>query len=529
MASFEERLTRLSQFVENHTGVVVFIFALLVGGSILVVNVIRDEEIDDWVKVATGVGIAVLVIIASLVTLLVLRGRSSRVEKWTNAFFLLALSVAAGVLPVLLLGRGEQLYGLKLLAIVVLAMVPGFLYLQFLAVRGLTLWEEFVQNLKRLKITEYGELPDADKKPLDQNLYVQKFEAVYGRVVTRTPEGAGPNQAQGNNQPSKGPKRSQGETLVPMLWVTLLVAIGWTLVLQPSSLRDAPLLSDAIDTIPTPDLDARALRFGFIGAYFYVLQMIVRRFFQDDLKADAYINALQRIIGALLVVAVLAVVWPTEGSNTLAAVAFFVGIFPQLGLDLIWDFVKKAGVNKLRPSLRSAYPLSDLDGLNVFYESRFLEEGIEDMQNLATADFVSLMLHTRIPLGRLVDWVDQSQLYLRLPQPTDANARTSPRRRFWRRSRSTTAATGDPPQQPPPEADNSASAPRESARNILRSYGIRNATGLEAAAKPDQSRSALNKALDPTDLGKYRIDMVLATLKAEPNLRHVRAWKRAES
>jgi hypothetical protein len=32
--------------------------------------------------------------------------------------------------------------------------------------------------------------------------------------------------------------------------------------------------------------------------------------------------------------------------------------------------------------------------------------------SLATANFVDVILHTRVPVGRLVDWVDQPHLYL---------------------------------------------------------------------------------------------------------------------
>ena len=52
--------------------------------------------------------------------------------------------------------------------------------------------------------------------------------------------------------------------------------------------------------------------------------------------------------------------------------------------------------------------------MNIWYESRLLEEGIEDMQNLATANIVDVMLRTRIPVDRLVDWIDQAYLYLHL-------------------------------------------------------------------------------------------------------------------
>ena len=51
------------------------------------------------------------------------------------------------------------------------------------------------------------------------------------------------------------------------------------------------------------------------------------------------------------------------------------------------------------PTLRWKYPLSDLDGLNIWYESRLLEEGIEDMQNLATANLVDVILNTSLKYG----------------------------------------------------------------------------------------------------------------------------------
>ena len=74
------------------------------------------------------------------------------------------------------------------------------------------------------------------------------------------------------------------------------------------------------------------------------------------------------------------------------------------------------------PQVTPRYPLSDLDGVNIWYEARLVEEGIEDMQNLATANLVDVILHTRVSVGRLVDWLDQAYLALHLPprqQPHD--------------------------------------------------------------------------------------------------------------
>ena len=70
--------------------------------------------------------------------------------------------------------------------------------------------------------------------------------------------------------------------------------------------------------------------------------------------------------------------------------------------------------------------LSDLDGLTVWDQARLLEEGIEDMHALATANLVDLLLGTRVPVNTLVDWVDQALLYLCVPK--------KPRPCIWRRA-----------------------------------------------------------------------------------------------
>ena len=66
------------------------------------------------------------------------------------------------------------------------------------------------------------------------------------------------------------------------------------------------------------------------------------------------------------------------------------------------------------PPVTSEYPLDQLDGFNLWYEARLTEEGVEDMQNLTTMNLVDVILHTRVPAGRLVDWIDQAFLLTHL-------------------------------------------------------------------------------------------------------------------
>ena len=57
-------------------------------------------------------------------------------------------------------------------------------------------------------------------------------------------------------------------------------------------------------------------------------------------------------------------------------------------------------------------PLSLLDGLTIYQEDRLLLEGIENLQNLASANIVELMLKTRFSVEQIVDWIDQALLHM---------------------------------------------------------------------------------------------------------------------
>jgi len=144
----------------------------------------------------------------------------------------------------------------------------------------------------------------------------------------------------------------------------------------------------------------------------------------------------------------------------------------------------------------------------VWYEARLLEEGIEDMQSLATANFVDVILHTRVPVGRLVDWVDQAHLYLHLdrlegtsrerkqakigkgPQNGDNQPRPTSPADPVRSPTQTVQADGTPQTNStvPSIAVGSvteSSRAGSKTRTALRQFGIRKATDLLKAFPPD--------------------------------------------
>jgi hypothetical protein len=53
-------------------------------------------------------------------------------------------------------------------------------------------------------------------------------------------------------------------------------------------------------------------------------------------------------------------------------------------------------------------PIQLVQGIDIWKEQRFQEEGIENVQNLATADVFSLAVETHYPLRTLIDWIDQA-------------------------------------------------------------------------------------------------------------------------
>ena len=309
---------------------------------------------------------------------------------WLLAWPPLQLRPQAGVLS------------LEVFAVWSLSFLPGWLYIRFLGQRAGTLWDEYVLNLHRLGWDSPRHLPEppvnsefyvewerdhGTEHTTEPNIYQEKFDAYYGKSVSR------------KGHHGEAPIRI--EALFPVFLTTAALAVCWTAVLW----------SPRFTTDPASFWDV--LKFGFLGAYSFILQMLVRRFFQSDLRPSAYANALVRLIVVLILVSALYELLPRGNFRSAAVIAFLIGFFPLAGMQAMQRFVAST-LRVVVPSLSPPYPLNQIDGLSVWYEARLLEEGIEDMQSLATANFVDVMLHTRVPVGRLVDWVDQAHLYLHL-------------------------------------------------------------------------------------------------------------------
>lgn len=524
------------------------------GLAVIVALVAAVLVSDAWLfgeQSGVALAMAVPALAAVLVTGLLVYRRFPRAINW-----LLVAGVVVGTLEVV-----EYQWSLveaadtaKTFGVFVLTLVPGWLYMRFVAARGRSLWEAYVTNLFRLRVDADRNLPEPPPGSVEHErwtaagapllddpgvLYRRRFEAAYASTV-----------AAGEDDERAG-ARVRGEGFSPVWIMTLLTAFGWVAVLIPTfegamvfgsgmfppdavdfggvSIEDLGPIDDVEEfdeaelsdpgTLPdqgvvlippvavepdepTGDLVRfplwEALAFGFVGAYWFNLQSLVRRYFQNDLRTNAYISAIVRYVVVAVLVAVLFMVsrlhdLDVSGEHLTAfyGLAFVIGVFPIVGLQLIMKAVTK--VTGLVADLGNQFPLTHLDGLNMWYEARLLEEGVEDLANLASADIVDLLLATRVPVGRTVDWIDQAQLYLRVTDP--------------------------------------------GARERLRTLGIRTATDLQdvfaggngptpASSWPERAE-LVARVLHPDGSvdAVNAVDTVLAGLEGEPNLRHVRAWR----
>ena len=412
--------------------------------------------------------------------------------------------ILSSLLPVILL---TPLF--KVCIVLFFSLLPGWLYIHFISTKGKTLWDEYVANLFRLHVDHYAHMPEPPEGSIFyrrwteaqqgrtavhevRGIYEKKFLALFGRWPSEFASLAP------SDVFSFGSFRAQAEKLGPVVVATLIISVGWVLVVKPGSVGQVFSMPGSVGEVSSTMAAPKGLSipfdsfcFGFLGAYFYIFQMLVRRYFQNDLKTPAYINATLRIIIVILLVWVVDLLLRDAITNDASRLvfAFIIGVFPYVGWQAIQALIRLP-FQFVVPTLRRKHPLSDLDGLNIWYESRLLEEGIEDMQNLATADLVDVILNTRIPVDRLIDWVDQSLLYMHLGK--------------------------------------SKTRVGESDRDKLRRFGIRTATDLDDAlgAKDEELVKRLEYLLNAEKQEEPSIlRCIQATFKDEPNLYHVREWK----
>jgi hypothetical protein len=154
---------------------------------------------------------------------------------------------------------------------------------------------------------------------------------------------------------------------------------------------------------------------AFLGVYLSGLQHVYRRGAVNDLSPTLYYGFAMRVLLASTVALIIyngysALSGGDAGitANIWPALAFMIGIFPQRGLRWLSDKVPMLS-QSTDAAVRPA-PLEMIEGVESHDVLRLEELGIDNCYDLATVDFVPVLLKTPYSARQFVDWILQAKL-----------------------------------------------------------------------------------------------------------------------
>jgi hypothetical protein len=218
--------------------------------------------------------------------------------------------------------------------------------------------------------------------------------------------------------------------VLPVSFATIACVVGFTVLVFGNEMLDRGYGQSALASGPmviklgtegpaSEELIAFRRRsfmvvgFAFIGAFLWSAQNITRRLISADLRPGTYYDATLRIILSGMTALVLS--WMLGGLGELSdaalpSLAFLAGMTPEQALRYLRErsriFAKKSGQRA------DALELEMLEGVNLFHQVRLSEVGVDNAQNLAESNLISLLLKTPFPPRVLIDWIAQAKLYV---------------------------------------------------------------------------------------------------------------------
>ena len=186
--------------------------------------------------------------------------------------------------------------------------------------------------------------------------------------------------------------------------------------------------------------------FGFLGAYVWGLQGIFRRYSVNDLLPITFYRfGLRMILASLIALLIYHAlggfsyqestgVMPATGDEEaplaslpgmfeptrdgiLIVSAFLVGMFPQQGIR--WLSEKISLIREQKHASVRDLPLGMIEGMTNYDIFRLEELGIDTCYDLASSDFIPLLLKTSYGARELIDWILQAKLCVRFGDATD--------------------------------------------------------------------------------------------------------------
>jgi tetratricopeptide (TPR) repeat protein len=163
--------------------------------------------------------------------------------------------------------------------------------------------------------------------------------------------------------------------------------------------------------------EMKIMFYSFLGAYVFSIYYVYRRYVTMDLQPNIYLYIAARIF---TVQAIALVATQFLGSNEptnmtavmIPIVAFLIGYIPDTGIRWLSSLASRTMGQWMD---RDEQPLSAVNGISLWHETRLRESGIDNVQNLAAADVRELLLNSRFSTQQLMHWIDQAILMTNLP------------------------------------------------------------------------------------------------------------------
>src|SRR5258706_2496933 len=129
------------------------------------------------------------------------------------------------------------------------------------------------------------------------------------------------------------------EYAMALTLLTCLLGLGWYFVFYPETTAGLAMLIARradVNLVTTYLTRASPLTYGFVGAYFWVFQMLLRRYLAGDLYPSAFLQAAERVVVVFilsLVFAILSLISPLAGAG--AVLGFIAGAGSEARLPQI--------------------------------------------------------------------------------------------------------------------------------------------------------------------------------------------------
>ena len=186
------------------------------------------------------------------------------------------------------------------------------------------------------------------------------------------------------------------------------------IMVEPQNYFSAQLLTD---NWKAATMMMRGIRLGAVGAFVYVLLQLGRRTFRHDVTGAVAMWCWVTLVLGPVLAAAVAFLWRADvdqgaGWWGTGVVLFFTGFAPRRVIAAIEhaaaELLKIGPTSVVQPRL---IPLTQVRGIGTEIEERLSEEGIIDVNLLATADPIRLMRNTPFDMRQIINWIDEGNTH----------------------------------------------------------------------------------------------------------------------